>query len=173
VSVSDRRIVWLARGWWLLMPPFALLVARLTVERACAAPYELLPTTTSVPLLAWMLAGLYVGAHAWMAAAYLLTVERTGALIPTISAVRAAWRGQAVKLLLAAAVLATEYAPIPMWRAVGQGLGCQATEAATCADPGPATEDTDEHRQACFRDPAPTAVALPGARHQTDGARPG
>ena len=120
MSPGDRAAAWLAKGWWLVMPPFAVLVGRLTFERIWASPYELLSSATRVPLFAWLLAGLYVAAHAWMAGAYLVTVERTGALVPTLAAVRAAWRGHALKVLLAAAIFAVEYAPMPLWRAIGE-----------------------------------------------------
>jgi hypothetical protein len=126
MSTPNRLAVWLARSWWLVMPPFAALVARLTYERTCAAPYELLPTLTRLPLFAWMLAGLYVAAHAWVAAAYLLTVASTGALIPPPARIRELWRGRLTLVILATVLLAVEYAPVTMWRAVGHSLSCRA-----------------------------------------------
>jgi hypothetical protein len=106
------------------MPPFAALVARLAFERICAAPYELLPTLTRLPQVAWGLAALYVAAHAWLAAAWLVTIEETGALIPGLPAVRTAWRGRLPLLLVACAIFAIEYAPIPIWKAIGRTLSC-------------------------------------------------
>jgi hypothetical protein len=118
----DRARVWLSRTWWLLIPPFAALVIRLTVERATASPTDLLPTLTRTPLIALALAALYLAAHAWLAAACLFTFERTGALAPSPSAVRAAWSGDFLKLVAALAILAIEYAPIPLWQAIGRAL---------------------------------------------------
>jgi hypothetical protein len=118
----DRARVWLARTWWLLMPPFTILVIRLVIERATAAPYDLLPSLTRTPLIAWALAGLYLSAHAWLAAAGLFTIERTGALVPTRAAVRIAWGGDFLKLAAALAIFVLEYAPIPLWQAIGRAL---------------------------------------------------
>jgi hypothetical protein len=124
MSAPNRGSVWLVRGWWLVMPPFAALVARLAFERSCAAPYELLPTLTRLPQAAWGLAALYVAAHAWLAAAYLVTIQETGALVPGLAAVRTARRGRLPLLLVACAIFAIEYAPISMWQAIGRTLSC-------------------------------------------------
>ena len=124
MSTTERIAIWLARAWWSLIPPFAMLVARLCVDRLCGAPYELLPSATTVPILAWLLAGLYVAAHAWLVAAYLLTVEAAGALLPTWSALRTAWRGHLPKLVLATVIFAIEYAPVSLWRVIGNMLDC-------------------------------------------------
>jgi hypothetical protein len=116
----DRAATWLSRAWWLLMPPFAGLVLRLVSERTCAAPYELLPSLTSIPALAWLVAGLYLGAHAWLAAAVLFTIERGGSLVPTVAGIRRIWQGHLIQLTLALVLFAIEYGPVPFWQAVGQ-----------------------------------------------------
>lgn len=111
------------RLWWVLIPAFALLVARLVFERGCRAPYELLPDVTSSSLLAWPLAIVYLGVHCWAAAACFATIEQTGTLTPTLAAARAVWGKDWPKLVFAAAVFALEYAPIPLWQMAGRGLG--------------------------------------------------
>ena len=116
----DRAATWLWRTWWLLMPPFGALVLRLAFERTCAAPYELLPSLTAVPALAWLFAGLYLAAHAWMAAALLFTIERGGSLVPTRAGIRRLWQGHLIQLTLAIVLFAIEYGPVPLWQAVGQ-----------------------------------------------------
>jgi hypothetical protein len=117
---ADRASTWLRRTWWLVMPPFAGLVLRLVFERACAAPYELLPSLTSVPALASLVAALYLAAHAWMVAALLFTIERSGSLVPAIAGIRRIWQGRLTPLTLAIVLFAIEYAPVPFWQAVGQ-----------------------------------------------------
>jgi hypothetical protein len=115
----------LTRVWWALVPPFGVLVVRLVYERGCRSPYELLATITSNSLYAWPLAILYLGVHCWVAAAYLMTVERTGTLMPSVSAWRTVWGRDWPKIVFTAAVIVVEYWPIPFWRLVGQRvLGC-------------------------------------------------
>jgi hypothetical protein len=112
-------------AWWLIMPPFAVLVLRLDVERACAAPYELLPVATSIPMLAWLLAGLYVAAHALLFASWLVTAIHADALVPPLATIRAVWGRQIWMLAVTAAIFVLEYWPVPLWRALGRHvLGC-------------------------------------------------
>jgi hypothetical protein len=118
--------VWLTRLWWVVVPPFGLLVSRLAFERACAAPYQLLAEIASQPSFAWPLAVLYLSAHLWAIAAYLVTVERTDTLAPSVRVIRALWGPEAIKLAVTAAVLTVEYASIRLWSLVGHSLlGCR------------------------------------------------
>lgn len=110
--------------WWGVFPCFAALVIRLTMERACADPYELLPALSSRPWFAWPIALVYVLAHAWIVGVYLVTVAETNAIVPAWSDWRAIWAGGTRKLLLMLAVFAIEYAPIAVWRVVGEALQC-------------------------------------------------
>ena len=111
---------WLVLAWWPIVPVFALLVARLVFERACASPYELLPDVTSNSLFAWPLAILYLGVHCWALTAYLVTAGATGTLVPGLTAARSTWGSHWPKIVFIAAVLALEYSPIPFWRLIGQ-----------------------------------------------------
>ena len=124
--MAARRIRgWLTAAWWCVMPPFAALVARLAFERACAAPYELLPAASSVPALAAALAALYVAAHALLAVAWLVTAIHADTLAPAPRSVRALWGRQTWMLVATIAVFAVEYAPVPVLRVLGRHVaGC-------------------------------------------------
>jgi hypothetical protein len=113
---------WLSRSWWIVVPPFMILVARLVYERTCAEPYELLPLLTSQPLLAWALAALYVAAHCWAVAAYLVTVDATNTLLPSWSASRKLWGPDWLKVVATLAILILEYWSIPFWRLLGHSV---------------------------------------------------
>ena len=119
--MDDRR--WIARTWWVVFPCFAVLTVRLTVERTCGDSYQLLAQITSRPSFGWLLAALYVSAHWWLLAVYLVTVRRTQMLVPTIAAARTVWGNQSAKIFLLLATLILEYAPVSIWRAVGVRLG--------------------------------------------------
>ena len=112
-------------AWWAIMPPFSLLVLRLDAERACAAPYELLPTATAIPALAWLLAALYVGAHALLFASWLVTAIHADAVLPPLATIRAVWGRQMWMLVVTAAIFVLEYWPVPLWQALGRHVvGC-------------------------------------------------
>ncbi|MEO5821270.1 MAG: hypothetical protein ABIT71_12265, partial [Vicinamibacteraceae bacterium] len=102
------------------MPPFAILVLRLDAERACAAPYELLPAATSIPALAWSIAAVYVAAHALLFAAWLVTAAHADALVPTWQVVRQLWGRQTWMLVVTVLIFVLEYWPVPFWQAVGR-----------------------------------------------------
>ena len=122
---SPRAIQrWLVRGWFILFPCFAALTFEMCFERTCRDPYDLLPAVTSRPLLAWPVALLYVTAHVWAIAAYLLTVSATQRLVPTSQEYRAVWAGDTGKPALMLAVLVIEYLPLAWWRLVGTVIGC-------------------------------------------------
>ena len=122
--LDDRR--WIARTWWVVFPSFAVLTARLAAERTCDNSYQFLSQVTSHPSLGWMLAAIYVSAHWWLLAVYLVTVRRTGMLMPTVEGTRMVWGGHSAKIFLLLATLILEYAPVSIWRAIGEraGWGC-------------------------------------------------
>ena len=117
---------WLMWTWWFLFPSFALLTLVLSFERACRDPYNLLAAAASLPGTAWGLAAMYVLAHVWIVAAYLITVARTQDLLPSARAFRDAWSTDSLKVALMAAVVAIEYCPVRLWRLVGAYFGCSA-----------------------------------------------
>jgi hypothetical protein len=122
---TSRVALLLARLWWVLVPPFAVLVVRLMYERACRSPYELLGNIMSNSIYAWPLAILYLGVHCWAAAAYVITVERSGTLAPAVAGWRIVWGRDWPKILLTALVIVVEYWPVQFWRIVGRTvLGC-------------------------------------------------
>lgn len=124
-GLMGSAVTWLDRAWWIAWPALVILVARLALERACADPYRLLASLTSVPATAWPIALAYLGAHAWMFAAYAVTAVESDALWPSLAQARAVWRRGIVKIALMAVTLAVEYLPISLWRAVGTGvMGC-------------------------------------------------
>lgn len=120
----DLLETWLMRTWWLLCPSFTALTVRLGVERACADPYDLLPALTSHPGWAWPLALVYVFAHLWVLAAYLVTVSHAQEVLPDASAFGAVWGANAVKLVLMIGVLAIEYSPSLLWGLMATALRC-------------------------------------------------
>ena len=107
------------RTWWIVFPPFALLVGRLTFERACADPYGLLQPLTSWAAAAWPIAMLYVAAHVWLIIVYLWTVSRTDTLLPGPADLGAVHGPGVLQPLLMAIVLVVEYSPVSFWRLVG------------------------------------------------------
>ena len=109
------------RSWWVIFPCFAALTLRLSVERACSDPYDLLPALMSRPGWAWPLALLYLLAHVWMLAVSLVTVSRAGELR---AGTLRMWGNHAVKLLLMLGVFVIEYAPVSLWRLIGTSLQC-------------------------------------------------
>ena len=124
VKARDGGTSLLARSWWVVFPVFAAIALRLAVERTCGDPYELMPALTSSARWAWPLALLYLAAHAWSVAAYLLTVARADTLLPPLAAWRRVWGGDVVKIVLMLAMLAIESAPIGLWRMIGAAAGC-------------------------------------------------
>lgn len=121
VAAVRTALTW---AWWLIVPPFAALVLRLSAERACAAPYELLPDATAIPALASMLAALYVAAHALLIASWLVTAVHADALLPPIRTIRAVWGRQTWMLFVIATLVVMEYWPVVFWRVIGRTVGC-------------------------------------------------
>ena len=115
----------LTRSWWLIFPAFGMLAVRLTAERTCGDPYDLLPGITTDPKWAWPLAAIYLLAHLWMLAAYLRTVDETGTLTPAARRIRGVWGGSTIQVLLMTAVFVLEYSPVSFWRWLGASLSCR------------------------------------------------
>ena len=111
-------------AWWGIFPCFAALTLWLARDRACGHPYDLLPGVASNPSGAWPLAAVYVLAHIWILTAWVRYVSRSNELLPPIHALRHAARGEERQVLLMAAAFAIEYAPMPVWRALGRLSGC-------------------------------------------------
>jgi hypothetical protein len=107
------------RTWWIVFPPFALLVGRLTYERTCADPSRLLLALTSSPTTAWPIALLYVVAHVWLLVVYVRVVARTNSLAPSLADLCAIEGTEVLKILLMTVVLALEYSPLSLWRMIG------------------------------------------------------
>jgi hypothetical protein len=112
------------RYWWVLFPCFSVLTCRLTAERMCGDPYDLLPALTSRPAWAWPIALVYVSAHVWVLAVWLLTVSRSRELVPGPRAYRVVWGADAAKLLLMLGVFVIEYSPVSLWRLLGASVRC-------------------------------------------------
>jgi hypothetical protein len=114
----------LGLSWWLLWPAFSVLSLRLGVERACRDPYDLLPVITSDPRWAWPLALVYVLAHIWFVAVYVITVANAQSLAPAMRSWQTCWGRDAIKIALMAVALMIEYAPVPLWKFLGSVLFC-------------------------------------------------
>jgi hypothetical protein len=125
VSADRTPVIGALRAlWWPLWLAFAALTVRLGIERGCRDPYDLLPAVVSNPAWAWPLALVYVAAHGWMAAAYLVTVASAGSVVPGWRTWRETWGRSVAMVLLMLAALAIEYAPGPLWRMVMAAAGC-------------------------------------------------
>lgn len=123
-SSSSQKL--LTRSWWLVFPTFTGLTLRLAVERSCGDPHDLLPSIASRPALAWPIAAIYVLGHAWLVAAYLMTVFRAHDFAPPISVLRSIWQRSLSKCVLMAVAFAIEHAPLPTWHLVGELTRCRA-----------------------------------------------
>jgi hypothetical protein len=119
LPIPVTAVRWLGRIWWLLFPAFAVLTWRLDIERACANPYDLLPALTTNPVWAWPIALVYVLSHVWIVAVYVTTAVAAGTLRPSIDRWRGMWGRDLYKILVMAAVIAIEYAPLALWRWLG------------------------------------------------------
>jgi hypothetical protein len=109
--------------WWPLCPAFAAVVVRLSLDRTCADPYDLIPALTARPATAWPIAGIYLAAHVWMLSAYLLAVDGDN-LYPGLKALRRTWSTDTFKVFAMAVILLVEYLPMTVWRLIGVASGC-------------------------------------------------
>jgi hypothetical protein len=112
-------------SWWLLFPSFTALALRLSADRACADPYDLLPGLTANPGWAWPLAAVYVLAHVWAIGVYLLAVTVADSLLPGLKALAPMRRVGIVRITLMVGTFAVEYCPMSVWRSLGGALSCQ------------------------------------------------
>ncbi len=122
---SASRHDWLAVSWWVIFPCVTALVMALTGDRMCGNASDVLPALASNPGLAWPVALVYVLAHVWIVAAYLLTIDRAGEVLPPLRDFRAHWGGGATKAVLMAAALIVEHSPTSMWRLIGAVVACR------------------------------------------------
>jgi hypothetical protein len=122
-NLAERGVGWLQRSWWIVFWGFAAVVLVFIRERACFDRLDLLPSVATRPALAWMLATLYLLAHCWLLAAYVLTVQRTDQLLPRFRQISAVWGAGLIQLLLMLALFALEYAPAGLWTSLGRLSG--------------------------------------------------
>ncbi|HEY7055271.1 MAG TPA: hypothetical protein VH458_02040 [Vicinamibacterales bacterium] len=107
---------WLSLIWFALCPAFVALVARDIYERAVLDLRELWPWLQHRPLLMFAAGAVYLGAHLWCLAWYLLAVRHTQRPIPALSDVVAECRPHAGMVALLAIALVVEYSPTMIWR---------------------------------------------------------
>ena len=104
----------LSVAWWILLPPFMLLIGRFAYERACMNPYELLQPVMRTQAGALAVAGVYVGAYVWVVVAGVLTARAASR-----STLRAAWSSvwgtESFKVVTMAGALALEQVPRALW----------------------------------------------------------
>ena len=112
----------LRRTGAVLLPALAILVALFVRERACFDRYSLLPVTAAVPPAAYAVAALYLAAHVWIVAVYAVGVRRSGQLLPSFGALRAACGGSRLPAAFLA-VFGIEYVPARVWQVAAHALG--------------------------------------------------
>jgi hypothetical protein len=110
--------------WWIVCPAFLVVVLVFIRERACFDRHYLLPAVSTKPLLAWLIAGIYLAAHGWLVAAYGMTVARTGTLLPRPAQARAIWGGMWLMLLAMLTLFVLENAPGEVWAKIARITGC-------------------------------------------------
>jgi hypothetical protein len=106
----------LALTWWAIFPLFTGLVARTIYERAVLQPSDLWPWLWHRPVTALLVGLIYVSAHWWLLAWYLLAVWRTQRPLPAIADLVAECRPYAIRIIALGLVLAMEYSPVTIWR---------------------------------------------------------
>jgi hypothetical protein len=127
VSAFSSAIRGLRASWGLLWPLFAALVAWNTYERACLTLAEPWPWMTGRPLLALLVGLVYVAAH-WWVVIWLLTLVRIRSRAgegasASASSLAAVWPSL-LQVVLMAAAMAVEYAPMGLWRWLGWLTRC-------------------------------------------------
>jgi hypothetical protein len=106
----------LAVSWWAIFPLFTGLVATSVYERAVLQPQELWLWLWHRPVAALLVGAIYVTAHWWCLAWYLLAVHRTQRPIPSPRDLMDACGPYAWRLAALLTVLAVEYSPVTLWR---------------------------------------------------------
>jgi hypothetical protein len=125
VTSDDRASRWLAIAWWMVCPPFALLVARFSYERACLNPYELLQPIMRHQSGAVLVAAIYLAAHVWLVAAIVL-IARAWDGINRREPRPVAWSIDVrvvVRVVAMAAVIAVEQVPRAVWAWLYHAIG--------------------------------------------------
>jgi hypothetical protein len=113
----DMRIKrWLLLAWFAIFPAFTLLVARTLYERAVLRLPELWPWLKQRPTAAFLAGAIYVSAHWWCLAWYLLAVRRTQRPVPTMAQLVDECRPYLPIVIAMLLILAIEYSPITIWR---------------------------------------------------------
>jgi hypothetical protein len=115
-----RALTW---SWYGIFPAMLLIVGAFLVERGCFDRYTLLPALGTRPGLAYVVAGIYTLAHAWIVTAYAATIAECGAVVPSLRRMREVWQGEWFKVVAMAAVLALEYVPAGVWVRLAGSLG--------------------------------------------------
>lgn len=113
----------LTASWWVVFPLFSILVARLAFERGCADGLELLPAFMKRPSTAVIVAGLYLAAYVWVAAACLYSMRRSQRLVPGRNELREIWGADLTKVVALAAVLVVEQIPRRLWTLIMHAFG--------------------------------------------------
>jgi hypothetical protein len=121
---NDRARRGLTDIWWALCPAFLVVVSFLTRERACFDRHYLLAGISGRPTLAWIAAGVYVAAHAWIMAVYALTVMDTGKLLPSIGEARRFWGASWSKVVVMVLLFLFEHSPAATWIPLSSVTGC-------------------------------------------------
>jgi hypothetical protein len=102
---------------------FLLVVAAFTRDRACVDHLNLIPGIARRPVLAWLLAVMYVLGYAWAAVAYALTVREAGALFPTVNQAHAIWGEKWPRPVLLLIVALVDYTPSAVLRTIAKLAG--------------------------------------------------
>ena len=108
--------------WWIQCPLMTVLVARLSYERACLDPYELLRPIMQQQAGALGIAAVYVGAYAWLVAASILSARMWHSPAAPHSQLRAIWNQDLTKIGAMAAVLGLEQVPRAFWAWLYHGI---------------------------------------------------
>jgi hypothetical protein len=117
-----RRV--LGAAWWVAFPSFAVLVLALIRERACFDRLYPLPAIATRPMLAWLVAGVYLSAYGWLVAAYCFTALDTRQLLPRFGQARAVWGPVWFQLLAMLGLVALENVPSEIWIRLAHVTGC-------------------------------------------------
>src|SRR5262245_45883410 len=110
---AARRL--LARVWFVLFPAFVVLVLLLVIDRGCFDRPYITPSIGTKAAAVWPAAIVFVAAHCWIAAAYVLTAVGTDSLLPTLADARKLWGSDWRKIIGIAVVFAFGYAPAIIW----------------------------------------------------------
>jgi hypothetical protein len=125
--MSDSRAIRIRavlNGTYLIVfAGFLFVVAAFTRDRACFDHLNLVPGLARRPVLAWLVAVMYVLGYSWVAAAYALTVRESGALLPTLNQGHAIWNSNWARPVSLLLVVLVDYTPTPLLRAIAKLVG--------------------------------------------------